>query len=227
MAKKAKRPSEKATVSQAAKQSIPLSASFKELRDRANRGDPAAQAELQRALDANPDIWRSLGDLAAHAQRAFVRVLAPNDFLFAESIRRRAGELRRELAGAFPTPLELLAVERVVAAWLQVQHVEMQIGLADGQVATAKFWLQRQLQASRLYHSATKSLLLIRELLPPATEPAALAAHGTAVAKLNGNSRFVVGGNANASSRRREPAAAPVNRINGVKNCKQREMALA
>ena len=86
--------------------------------------------------------------------------------------------MRRELAGAFPTPLELLAVERVVAAWLALQHVETQCAKAEGDVAVAKFWLQRQQQAHRLYQAAVKSLLTIRELLPSQSSPL-WAPHGT------------------------------------------------
>lgn len=226
MAKKTIRRSKRAASSPAARPSIPLSTNFKDLRDRANRGDPAAQAELSRALDSHPDIWRGLGDLAAHAQRAFVHMIAPNDFLFAESIRRRAGELRRELAGVFPTPLELLAVDRVVAAWLQLQHVEMQIALADGEVPTAKFWLQRQLQANRLYHAATKSLLLIRELLPPAAPPAALTKNDVAQISPYRDGRLP--GNGEASHGKTKSEAVPINRINRVTaRSGKRERAMA
>ena len=148
-----------------------LPADFAGLRQRANEGDPKAQAALKQWLDSQPEVWRKLGDLAHHAQMEFTRLVTKGDFLFSESIKRRANEMRRELAGAFPTPLEILLVERVVAAWLQVQYVEGQIALADAEIPRAKFWLQRQLQANRLLHAATKSLLLIRELLPAGPSP--------------------------------------------------------
>ncbi len=226
MPKKIKQPSERAAPSPPGKQNVPAPVNFKELCDRSNRDDPAAQAEVCRALDANPDLCRSLGDLASHAQRVFVRLVAKNNFVFAESVRRRTAELRKELAGAFPTPLELLAVERVVAAWLQVQHVEMQIALADDEIPKAKFWLQRQLQANRLYHAATKSLLLIRELLPPAAPPTALAANGTAGAAPHCNGRLLDSANGESSHRKPKSDTVPMNRINGLaKNGTRREMA--
>jgi hypothetical protein len=207
-------------------QTVPMPADFAQLRQRADRGEPEAQAELKAWLDANPTVWRRLGDLAHHAQMEFVRLVTKGDFLFSESIRRRADEMRHELAGTFPTPLEILAVERVVAAWLQVQYVEGQIALGDAELPKAKFWLQRQLQANRLYHAATKSLLLIRELLPPAAEPVALAAHGTAIATLNGTSRLAVCVNGDRSSHKRTPAAEPVSRTNStVRNGRHREVA--
>jgi hypothetical protein len=227
MLKNAKQRSERAASSEASKPSIPRPANFNELRDRADRGDLAAQAELTHWLNENPTVWRTLGDLANHAQMVFVRLVAKNDFLFSESVRRRAEELRKELAGAFPTPLELLAVQRVVAAWLQMQHVEAQIALADADLPKAKFWLQRQLQANRLYHAATKSLLLIRDLLPAAAPPATLGANGAADTGVRRNGRLPATVNGEAS-RQSESDALPVNRINGVaKNGKRRELATA
>ena len=154
------------------KQRVLRVANFKEVLDLANRGNPAAQSEVQRELDAHPEIWRSLGDLAGHAEQSFVRMIAPDNFLFAESVRRRAAEMRKELAGAFPTPLELLAAQRLVAAWMYLQHVEVRCAQAEGDLPAAKFWLVRQQQAHRVYHAAVKSLLLVRELLPAAAPPA-------------------------------------------------------
>jgi hypothetical protein len=226
MLKNAKQRSEQAASSQAAKQSIPRPANFKELRGRADRGDLAAQAELTHWLNENPTVWRTLGDLANHAQMVFVRLVAANDFLLSESVRRRAEELRKELAGAFPTPLELLAVQRVVAAWLQMQHVEAQIALADTDLPKARFWLQRQMQANRLYHAATKSLLLIRDLLPAAAPPAALATNGTAETTPHRNGRLPASANGEAS-RQSESDALPLNRINGATNREQRERVMA
>ncbi len=185
------------------------------LRQRANGGDEKAQAEIRRLIDANPDLSRRIGDLAYHAQMSFVRLVAQDDYLMSEAIKKRADEMRRELAGAFPTPLEIMAVERVAAAWLQVQYVEGQIALADAEIRRAKFWLQRQLQANRLLHAATKSLLLIRELLPPEGPPAALATNGTATSNLNGKGRLAVGMNGNGSTHSPTPAVA-LNRLNGT-----------
>ena len=193
----------------------PVPADFAELRERANQGDPKARAQLKRWLDDHPDVWHEIGNLARHAQMEFIRLVTKGDFLFGEAIRRRADELRRELQGPFPTPLEILVVERIIAAQMQVQHVEGQIALSDGDIPGAKFWLHRQLQANRLLHAATKSLLLIRELLPPEGPPVALAATGTADAKLNGKDRLGIGVNGNGSTHPPTPAV-PANRINGA-----------
>ena len=226
MARRTRQRTKRATASRAKPQAATPSMALEELRKRADHGDAEAQAALRRWLDRNPSTWRQLGDLAAHAQLEFTRLISKGDFLLSESVQRRAAEMRKELAGTFPTPLEILATERIVAAWLQVQHVEAQIALADGEIVKAKFWLQRQLQANRLLHAATKSLLLIRELLPPAAEPAALVAHGTAIATLNGTSRLAVCVNGDGSSHKRTPAAEPVSRTNSTaRNGRHREVA--
>ncbi len=197
---------------------------FGELRGRASQGDPGAQDELSRVLDAHPEIWRRVGDLAAHAQLEFTRLIAKGDFLLSESVRRKAEEMQRELQGVFATPLEIVAAQRVVAAWLQVQHVEAQIAVADGEVTKAKFWLQRQLQANRLLHAATKSLLLIRELLPPGAPPAAITANGTSDTGIRRDGRMAASANGKAS-RHSEPDAVPANRINGAAKNGKRELA--
>jgi hypothetical protein len=202
-------------------------ANFNDLRERANRGDPAAQAELKQWLDSHPTVWRQLGDLAHHAQMEFIRLVAKGDCLFSESIKRRAEELRREIAGPFPTPLELVITERIVAAYLQSLYIDGQVALTDAELPKARLWLQRQLQANRLLCAATKSLLLVRELLPPEGPPAELAADASTPAKLNGKGRLAIGTNGMGSAHQPTPAA-PSNRINGTaKNGKRRTLAMA
>ena len=113
-----------------------------------------------------------------------------------------------------------------MAAYLQSLYVEGQIALADAEIPRAKFWLQRQLQANRLLCAATKSLLLVRELLPPEGPPVALVANGTATAKLNGKSRLAIGVNGDGSSL--HPTTGPAKQINGAaKIDKRRELATA
>jgi hypothetical protein len=223
--KQAKQRSKQHTTGKATPKPVGPTANLNDLRRRANQGDPAAQANLCRALDANPAIWRRLGDLATHAQLEFVRMIAGGDFLLGESIKRRIAELRTELLGVFPTPLETLAVDRLIAARMYVEHVESQCAKAEGEIPLAKFWLARERQAHNLYHSAVRSLLLVRTLLPPAEPPPALSPNGTAT-KLNGNGRLAIGVNGDGSSYQR--AAASTNRVNGsAKSGRRRELATA
>jgi hypothetical protein len=148
-------------------------------------------------------------------------MVAGGDFLLGESVKRRIAELRTELLGVFPTPLETVAVDRLIAARMYVEHVESQCAKAEGEIPLAKFWLARQRQAHNLYHSAVRSLLLVRTLLPPAEPPAPLAANGTDTTNLNGNGRLAIGVNGDGSSHQR--AAASTNRVNGLATARKRQ----
>jgi len=225
MARQTKQRSKRRATGKATSKPVAPSANLNDLRQRANQGDPAAQAKLCRALDANPAIWRRLGDLATHAQLEFVRMIAGGDFLLGESVKRRIAELRTELLGVFPTPLETVAVDRLIAARMYVEHVESQCAKAEGEIPLAKFWLARQRQAHNLYHSAVRSLLLVRTLLPSEGPPAALTVNGTATTKRNGEDRLGGGMDGDGSSQQRE-RAVPVNRVNGMaKNGKRQALA--
>jgi hypothetical protein len=90
----------------------------------ANAGSKIALADLRQALDANPSIWEQVGDLGAHAQASLIRAVAGNDQLFTESLQRKAADLKRSLLSPNPLAVEELAAERVVACWLQMQHLD-------------------------------------------------------------------------------------------------------
>ena len=186
---------------------IPTRAEFERLRQLANSGDLVAQDSLKRLLDAHPEIWRRLGDLAAHAQLEFIRLIAKDEFLLTEAIRRKAEEMRRELLGVFPTPLEVLAIERVVAAWLQVQYVDGLCARGESEASIVKLWLQRQRQAHRLHEAAVKSLLMVRALL----------AHSLPVAPVPSNScQPVADGHGTAESNGHAGNGTGLNRVAAV-----------
>src|SRR4051812_8117097 len=94
------------------------------LLDRARRGDADALPALRAALDEHPGIWRHCGDLAAHAERAWIALAAGPDLLLREALGRRLTALKADLAGTNPTPLERLLVDRVAATWLQVAYAD-------------------------------------------------------------------------------------------------------
>lgn len=142
---------------------------------RANRGDHRAQAALVKYLDSRPELWDRFGEMAGHAENALVEAITGGEWLTTQAIKRRAAKLRRHLSRPSPSPLEELAVRRLVACWVHMQYVESMCSRADGKVEAAKLWLQRQQQAHRLYAAAEKSLLLVRGLMPPSIQVAAAA----------------------------------------------------
>src|SRR3954469_4840155 len=92
--------------------------------DRARQGDHDALPRLRELLDERPGVFGQFGDLARHAQAAWVKLAAGGDLAFAEALRRRADAMTAELAGAAPTELERLLVERVAATWLQANYAD-------------------------------------------------------------------------------------------------------
>lgn len=144
------------------------------LLDRARSGDASSLPELRRLLDDHPATWSHAGDLAAHAERAWVELIAGADLVAAESLARKLTALKAELAGPESTPMERLLVERVAACWLQVHHADASAAQArDVSIRQAEVVSKRQDRAHRRYLTAIGALATLRKLLP-----ASVAAQG-------------------------------------------------
>jgi hypothetical protein len=68
-----------------------LTRRLKALAARANSGDPEALVLLRDALDQLPWLAAYIGDLAKYSEAQWIDLLAPQDLLLRESIRRRIG----------------------------------------------------------------------------------------------------------------------------------------
>jgi hypothetical protein len=89
---------------------------------------------------------------------------------------RKAAELRSELAGPSPSPLEKLLAERAVACWLQVSFYDSQVAQIREYKPAQGRMLQQQLDsANRRYQAAIKTLATVRKLLTPARSPVEIA----------------------------------------------------
>jgi hypothetical protein len=145
---------------------------------RAREGDRTVLAELRRLLDQNPRLWQCHGDLAQQAEEAWLRLAAGQDLFLHESLCRKLRDLREELAGPDPSPLEKLLVGRVVACWLQVYYADaVYAQTKDPTVppATLRELQWRQEAAERRFQAAVKQLAVVRKLLRPAPSPLDLA----------------------------------------------------
>jgi hypothetical protein len=71
------------------------------------------------------------GNVAQEAVKALTARYAGKNTVIQESVAKKLDELRAELSGQNPTPLEKLLVERVVATWLHLRHLEAQYGGKD------------------------------------------------------------------------------------------------
>jgi hypothetical protein len=140
--------------------------------ERAEQGDASVLGELRAALDRNTWVWERYGDLAQQSQAAWLLLIAGSNLMLQESTRRKAEQLKAELIGPGPSPLERLLVERVIACWLQTNYADAAYaqlkGNAPGQHAAA---LRRQGAAQQRYLQAMRALVTIRKLLRPAPSP--------------------------------------------------------
>jgi hypothetical protein len=139
---------------------------------RAQQGDQTVLPQLRELLDNRPELWRQFGDLADHARDALLRLAGGQSLLFRESVVRRMEELRAELAGPEPSPLEKLLVERIVLCWAQSYAADVSAteqtrgGSPDSSLA-----LKRQTAAQNRYLSAIRQLATVRRLLREAPSP--------------------------------------------------------
>ena len=150
---------------------------LRQLVERAEQGDASAMPELRVALDANPWVWERYGDLGRQSQAAWLLLIAGRNLLLLESTQRKAEQLRAELAGPAPSPVERLLVERIVSCWLQTNYADsayaqLPKGANPAQHTAA---LQRQNSAQQRYLQAVKALATVRKLLRPGLSPVDLA----------------------------------------------------
>jgi hypothetical protein len=146
-----------------------------EIRDllrRAAGGAQGALPELRSVLDNRPELWRRLGDLAAHVELAWVgEVAGPNPAL-AEVLTRKVADLKRELGGPTPSPLERLLVDRIAACWLQLHHADLAAARPQDDTNEGRERLRkRQEAAERRYAGAVEALARVCRLLPSGGMP--------------------------------------------------------
>ena len=130
-------------------------------------GGSTARTRLQELLDAT-GLWRVLGDLAAHAEMSWLKHVAARDPAMREMMARKVEEMKAELGGPAPSPLERLLVDRIAATWLMVHHADIEVArVGDGDLRRSGPARKRQAHAHRLYNAALVALATVRRLLPP------------------------------------------------------------
>ena len=118
-------------------------------------------------LDRHDDIWRHVGDLSALTESAWVAVLAADNPLAVESIKRTAAEMKAELAGENPTRLRQMLADQVVISWLEFTALENASADAGAVLNQSRFQLKRLESAQRRHLAAIKALTELQKLLPP------------------------------------------------------------
>jgi hypothetical protein len=137
------------------------------LSEKAEAGDKEARKELRRLLRASsPEVIAQASGIARRAEWMLVKTISAGRPLMEEALQERMHQMRAEIAGESPTPLEVLLTERVVAGWLLVEVLE---GLIAAQyqrdVKAHRVPPAHVIQQSRIVESATRRYLAsIREL---------------------------------------------------------------
>jgi hypothetical protein len=129
----------------------------------ANAGDPGAINDLRKVLDQNPEIWQGLGDLARHAEFTLINQIGSTSPALRESLNRKCQQMRSELVGNEPTPLEKAAADRVICCWLEVYLIQSQFGVLPTDVTIARKVDQLKNSSNRRYDSALRSLAHVKQ----------------------------------------------------------------
>jgi hypothetical protein len=139
--------------------------------DRAHEGDRTALPALREALK-DPAVVDRWGDLPRHTQQHLVAQAGGGSLLYRESLPRKLELLRAELAGANPTPVERLLVERVLTCWLFLTGLEAGYVSLRGRpegipLAQDAHYERCMASAQTRYLAAIKTLAVVRKLAVP------------------------------------------------------------
>ncbi|MFO0822826.1 MAG: hypothetical protein U0792_06860 [Gemmataceae bacterium] len=150
----------------------PVFVELRKLVAKAKKGDVTALPRIREILDTHEDIWKHVGDVERLVTKAWAEELGGRNPIGVESIRRKADEMRRELEGESPTPLEKLMVGQVVATWLAWQDAQLAAtGVTSPTGAQTDHINKRLAGAQRRHLEAIKSLTTTRTLLPQGLVP--------------------------------------------------------
>ncbi|QDV34101.1 hypothetical protein [Tautonia plasticadhaerens] len=147
-------------------------AEIEALLERAHRGDQSCLPQL-RSLLSDPKRGRwfldHYGDPPAWLFDAIARGASGKDLAIKESLRLRLGEVRRDLEGPNPTPMERLLAERAALCWAEVNIRQTNYEQSkDLTLRQAEFHQRRIDAAHRRFLSAIKTLATVRKLALPA-----------------------------------------------------------
>lgn len=152
---------------------------LEQLLERAQGGDLEVLPALRQVLDEQPEIWQRCGNLAAHAELTWLRLVGGRNLLCQETVARKLAELKEELAGPAAPLLEKLLAERIALCWLQTQYLELEVANTQpsgtAHPASGDQLRKRLDSAHKRYLHAIKQLALVRKLLQRAPAPLEVA----------------------------------------------------
>lgn len=138
---------------------------------KAEKGDKAALVVVQDALKGAGIADVLHGNVARQALHGLVRAYAGENPVIREATFRKLEELRAELSGANPSALEKLLIDRVLATWLHLHHLEMIYASKQSMALSVGLYYQKSISAAqKRYIGAIKGLADVRKLALPALQ---------------------------------------------------------
>jgi len=144
------------------------------LSEKAERGDREARKELRRAVrESAPEVIFRASDIGRRGQWALIKTVSANDPLTEETLVARLEQMRAEVAGPDPSPLEVLLTERICSLWLLIEvlgwlvSAQLSAALSPEQrspTSYLKFIIGWQESANRRYLSSIRELARVRKL---------------------------------------------------------------
>jgi hypothetical protein len=164
---------EPAALNEVGEVDVPEFAAMKGLVRRANAGDKAALRGLLAECKGYPKrlIWYGFGDLAKLAEGVMLDAQLSHNPASRLAVEERMREIRRDLGGAAPTPLERLLISRIALAWLDVHTLDVHAAQnKDYRPKVIEALDRRRERAERRYIRAIKTLAAVRNLDPTAIQ---------------------------------------------------------
>ena len=135
---------------------------------KAEAGNAAALDDVKALLARTGTADILHGNVAREALRTLVAKHAGKNPVVKEAVTRKLDEMRTELSGPAPSPLEKLLVERVLATWLHLHYLESQYAGRDSMPLTLATYYERSItSAQKRYVGAIKGLADVRKLALP------------------------------------------------------------
>jgi hypothetical protein len=141
---------------------------------KAASGDGRAALRLFEEWQKTPETARHmvdmLGDMSITAERTLICHITKDDPLGMVALAHKMDQMRLELAGPNPTPLEQQLVRRITLCWLQVNYLEALLANNMEEPLVVEHYSKRIEVAHRRHLSAIKALAQVRRLQLPSLQ---------------------------------------------------------
>ena len=138
-----------------------------DLLQRAQVGDRSALPQVQQVLQS-PEVTDLLGNLARRVEITMVASVTGGNVAMQEGLTKKMAEMRAELAGPDPSPLERQLVDRIALCWLAVHDAELRAALLTDLAPDQRdYWQRRISHAHKRHLSAIKTLATVRKMAVP------------------------------------------------------------